>query len=289
MIALRADFYAHCAQFANLRDALEKHQAYIGPMNKDELRCAIEEPAKRNGWEFEPRLVDLLLNDVGNEPGALPLLSHALLETWKHRQGRTLTLAGYTESGKVSGAIAKTAETVYQSLGPEQQAIARNIFLRLTELGEGTQDTRRRAQLSELVPRPEDAPAVEAALKTLADARLVTTGEGVAEVAHEALIREWPTLRQWLDEDRTGLRIHRRLTQDADEWQRFNHDEGALYRGMRLAAVNEWAKDHSGELNALERESLDASRALQASELRLAEILRTNSGRRRVRPTIGVD
>ena len=266
VIALRADFYAHCAQFANLRDALAKRQEYIGPMCADELRRAIEEPAKRNGWEFEPGLVDLLLNDVGDEPGALPLLSHALLETWKRRQGRTLTLAGYTESGKVSGAIAKTAETVYQSLGPEQQAIARNIFMRLTELGEGTQDTRRRAQLSELVPRPQDEPAVEAALKTLADARLVTTSEGVAEVAHEALIREWPTLRKWLDEDRTGLRIHRQLTQDVKEWDQRGKDESYLYRGGRLAVVEEWANRRAEALNVLEREFLASCSELAKQE-----------------------
>ncbi len=145
VITLRADFYAHCAQYANLREAVAKHQEYIGPMSAEELRRAIEEPARRNGWEFERGLVDLLLREVGDEPGGLPLLSHALLETWQRRRGRTLTLAGYAESGGVRGAIAKTAESVYQRLTPEQQPIARSIFIRLTELGEGTQDTRRRA------------------------------------------------------------------------------------------------------------------------------------------------
>ena len=162
IIALRADFYHFCAQFEDLREALERYQAYIGPMTPDEMRRAIEEPARRNGWEFEPGLVDLILRDVGEEPGALPLLSHALLETWARRRGHTLTLGGYAESGTVRGAIAKTAEAVYQALDAEQQAIARNVFLRLTELGEGTQDTRRRAARSELVPRPEKADAVSA-------------------------------------------------------------------------------------------------------------------------------
>ena len=133
VITLRADFYAHCAEFDDLREALAKRQEYIGPMNAVELRRAIEEPARRNGWEFEPGLVDLLLRDVGDEPGALPLLSHALLETWKRRRGHTLTLAGYHESGGVHGAIAKTAETVYRQLKSDQQIIARSIFLRLTE------------------------------------------------------------------------------------------------------------------------------------------------------------
>ena len=150
IITLRADFYIHCAQFDSLREALAKHQEYIGPMNPTELRRAIEEPARQGGWNFEPSLVDFLLEEVGAEPGALPLLSHALLETWQRRRGRTLTFGGYHESGGVRGAIAKTADRVWNQLGFEQQAIARNIFLRLTELGEGTQDTRRRVARSEL-------------------------------------------------------------------------------------------------------------------------------------------
>jgi DNA-binding SARP family transcriptional activator len=172
VIALRADFYAQCAPFENLRQALCERQVYIGAMSSEELRRAIEEPARRGGWAFEPGLVDLLLHEVGDAPGALPLLSHALLETWRQRRGRTLTLAGYQGSGGVSGALAKTAETTFNRLTPEQQAIARNLFVRLTELGEGSDDehlpglyTRRRAPLSELILRPEDAPAVQDVLK----------------------------------------------------------------------------------------------------------------------------
>jgi len=182
-----------------------------------------------------------------------------LLETWTRRRGRTLTLRGYAESGGVRGAIAKTAEGVYQRLTPEQQRIARNIFIRLTELGEGTQDTRRRAALSELIPNPQLQPSVESVLKILADARLVTTAEETAEVAHEALIREWPTLRQWLIEDREGLRLHRHLTEAAQAWDELDRDPGELYRGARLSQAAEWAAQHAGELNTLERAFLDAS------------------------------
>jgi WD40 repeat protein/energy-coupling factor transporter ATP-binding protein EcfA2 len=265
IIALRADFYAHCAQFDRLRMALERNQAFIGPMNLEELRCVIEEPARRSGWEFERGLVDLLLRDVGNEPGGLPLLSHALLETWKHRRGKTMTLESYGESGGVRGAIARTAETVFnQDLQPDQRVIARNIFLRLTELGESTQETRRRATLAELIPHPEDAPQVETVLKKLVDARLVTAGQGTVEVAHEALIREWPTLRKWLDENREGLRLHHQLNQAAQDWLRLGNDSGALYRGVRLSQAMEWAEMHDDQLSQLEREFLTASRELEA-------------------------
>ncbi len=264
VIALRADFYAHCAQYASLREAVALHQAYIGPMSAGELRRAIEEPARRGGaegvrWEFEPGLVDLLLREVGDEPGALPLLSHALLETWRRRRGRTLTLKGYAECGGIHGAIARTAETVFRNLSPEEQAIARSIFLRLTELGEGTQDTRRRAALGELFPNPRLQPVAESVLKTLTDARLITTSEDTAEVAHEALIREWPTLRQWLTEDREGLRLHRHLTEAAQAWDELERDPGELYRGARLAQALEWAAAHADDLNALEREFLRAA------------------------------
>ncbi len=260
IITLRADFYAHCARFPNLREALSRHQEYIGAMTQEELRRAIEEPAREGEWSFEPGLVDLLLQDVGDEPGALPLLSHALLETWKRRRGRMLTFTGYAESGGIRGAIAKTAQRVYQRLAPEEQGIARGIFLRLTELGEGTQDTRRRAARSELIPRPEEARDVEAVLQVLAEARLITLGEEAVEVAHEALIREWPTLREWLNEDREGLRLHRHLTEAAQEWDRRNRDPGEVYRGARLAQALEWSRPNADGLNALEREFLEASR-----------------------------
>ena len=128
VITLRADFYSHCAPYAALREALANQQEYIGPMRADELRQAVERPARLGGWEFEPGLVDLILRDVSDEPGALPLLSHALLETWRHRRGRTLTLESYAEAGRVQGAIATTAEAVFQSMALDEQAITRSVF-----------------------------------------------------------------------------------------------------------------------------------------------------------------
>ena len=248
ILTLRADFYAHCAQFDNLRLALAQHQAYIGAMDANELRDAIEKPAALGGWDFEPGLVDAILDDVAAEPGALPLLSEALLETWRRRRGQTLTFAGYHAAGGVRGAIGRKADDVYDSLQPEQQAIARNIFVRLTSLGEGTQDTRRRAPLAELVGSGATAEQAAAVLQVLEDARLVTAereqsataGEETPEtvyvdVTHEALIREWRTLDNWLHEDREGLLVHRRLTEAAQEWVLLKRDPGALFRGVRLA------------------------------------------------------
>ncbi len=279
VIALRADFYGHCAAYPRLAAALEDHQALVGPMSEEELRRAIERPAERAGLILEPGLAEGILRDVVGEPGALPLLSHSLLETWKRRSGRMLTLIGYLQAGGVQGAIAKTAETVYRdAFSSEQQGLARNIFLRLTELGEGIEDTRRRVAIAELPPRPELAESVNEVLRTLADARLVTIGEGTVEVAHEALIRHWPTLRRWLDEDREGRRVHRRLTETAQEWDAAGRDPALLYRGTRLAGASDWAAAHDNELNELEREFARASR-----ERELHEIETTRRRNRRLR------
>ena len=261
IIVFRADFYAHCAQYANLREAVSTQQEFVGPMSREELKRAIEEPARAGGWDIEPELVDLILDEVGDEPGALPLMQHALQETWKRRRGRTMTLRGYAEAGRISGAIAKTAEAVYQELRPEQQAIARRIFLRLVELEEGAQDTRRRARLSELSPRAEDKSLVDAVLDKLVLNRLVVTTAETAEVAHEALLREWPRFREWIDQNREGLRVHRDLGKSAQDWDYLLRESGALYRGLRLVQALEWAAeaDHAAEMNDLEREFLAAS------------------------------
>ena len=278
VIALRADFYHHCAQYDSLRRLLEKQQRFIGAMSQNELRRAIEEPAKGSGLTFETGLVDLLLRDIGAsgdqspEPGALPLLSHALLETWRRREGNQLTFSGYTEAGGVQGAIAKTAESIFhEQLTSAQQAIARNIFLRLTELGEGTQDTRRRTLISELLPANDATEETQVVLNLLSAARLVTTDEESVEVAHEALIREWPTLRRWLNQNRDGLRLHRHLTESAQEWQELGHDRDELYRGARLEQAQEWANQHDDELNDLERDFLAASLTSQQQEIEEAQ------------------
>ena len=272
VITLRADFYAYCAKYRLLREALAENQEYIGAMDQDELRRAIQEPAERGRWEFESGLVDVLLHDVGQEPGALPLLSHALLETWQRRRGRTMTLGGYASSGGVHGAIAETAQAVFtDQFTSEQQSIARRIFLRLTELSDGPAavDTRRRATFDELVLKPEDETITRSVLKALADARLIITGQDSAEVAHEALIREWPTLRGWLEENRESLRLHRQLTEAAQEWSAMERTPDMLYRGVRLEQVRALAHTYDDEMNPLEREFLAAS--IEVSEREAVE------------------
>ncbi|HET6954888.1 MAG TPA: WD40 repeat domain-containing protein, partial [Acidimicrobiales bacterium] len=270
LLAVRADFYGHCGAHPELARLVGAGTTLLSPMTRHEMAAAIGGPARVAGLRLEPGLAEVVLRDLGDEPGALPLLSHALLETWKRRRGRMLTHDGYRDAGGVQGAIARTAESVYGGLGPAEQALARRVFLRLTELGEGTEDTRRRIAVTELSTGRADAERLATVVGTLADARLITTGEAGVELAHEALIREWPRLRAWLDDDREGLRIHRHLTHAAQDWAALGRDPAELYRGPRLAAAVEWAEGggDGAALNPLEQEFLDDSGERQRQEAR---------------------
>jgi len=273
LLTLRADFYTQLAFQDHLRELVSQNQEFIGAMNREELTRAILQPAALGNWKVQEGLVEVILDDLGTEPGALPLLSHALLETWKRRRGRVLTVSGYTAAGGVRGAIAQTAETVFrQRLSPEQQPIARMIFVKLAEMGEDSLDTRRRAAFSELITRATDPTTIDAVLGILTDARLVTTGTQepgetrVVEVAHEALIREWPTLRDWLNQNRQGLILHRQLTEDMNDWIKLGRDPGALYRGVRLKQTLEWTKTNAELISLAEQEFLDASQKVARQE-----------------------
>jgi WD40 repeat protein/type II secretory pathway predicted ATPase ExeA len=276
ILTMRADFYHRCAAYRDLASRISARQVLVGPMNEAELRRAIEQPARRVGLRFEPGLVDTILADVARQPGSLPLLQHALLELWEQRQGRLLTLSAYQASGGVSGAITRRADGVYDSLGSEEQAVVRRLMLRLTQPGEGTEDTRRRAKKRELLPGSGEQQAmVEGVLQRLVHARLLTTsrdtasGEEVVDVAHEALIRGWVRLQGWIDEDRMALHTHRQLTEAAETWEQNDRDASYLYRGVRLAQAGEWVEMHAGDLNKLEQAFLGASQA--AAETRERE------------------
>jgi WD40 repeat protein len=269
---LRADFYGHCTAHPRLAEALGADQVLLGPMTEAELRRAIEAPAARVGLTLEPGLTEAMVKDVLGEPGGLPLLSHCLLETWKRRSDRLLTVIGYLQAGGAHGAIAKTAEHVFEhELTVDEQAVARRIFMRLAQPGDGTEDTRRRAEMHELVAPAGGAEEVQHVLDVLARARLITVSKDTVDVAHEAVIRHWPRFRDWLEEDREGWLLHRKLTEAATEWRSLGRDPGALLRGNRLAATADWAAGPGqDQVSALEREFLEASRSAAVTELEQA-------------------
>ena len=281
LIAIWADFYGRCAAHAGLAELMGSSHVLVGPMRADEFARAIELPAEAAGLRVEPELTAALVTDVLDEPGGLPLLSTALLELWQKRDGRTLRMASYQETGGVRGAVARLAEQAYGRLEPDQQTIARGILLRLAVSNEGAAVVRRRAPLSEF--DAAENPNVARVLGVLADSRLLTVSEGTVEVAHEALLREWPRLAGWIEEDAEGRRLRSHLIDAAKEWQASNRDAGELYRGARLATALDWTTEHTLELNDLERAFLNDSRA--ATEREADRTRRTN---RRLRGLLAV-
>lgn len=269
VLALRADFYGHCLEHPGLSRCLETNLYNVPRMTPEQLRETIERRLRLADGRAEPGLIDSLLEDVGAEPGNLALLEHALGQLWERcgGPGCTLTNRAYAEIGRLRGALGRHADEVYAGLGDEsQERLAQKIFLELVHLGEGAQDTRRRVAKAELLGlgKPEE---VEALLARLASSRLIATGrageETFVEVSHEALIREWPALREWVTQNREELRLERRLLQAAEEWQSLNRDRGALLQGARLAQAEDWLSRHT-DAPALMRQFVQASVAARA-------------------------
>jgi WD40 repeat protein/class 3 adenylate cyclase len=268
---IRADFLGNCAPYREFAELLAANLVLVGAMTPDELRRAIELPARRSGLRVESSLTQALIADITDEPGALPLLSTALVELWDARSDGWLRLEAHERTGGVRGAVARLAEESFDRLdGPEREA-ARAILLRLVQ-GEGDTIARRRAPVAEF--EPDRDPARAAVLERFTRDRLLTMSDGTVEVAHEALLSEWPRLREWLAEDAQGRQLRLHLTEASNQWERSGREPGELYRGARLSATLDWSTLHGRELNDLEREFVAASR--DASERESQRQRRTN-------------
>ena len=209
-------------------------------MRRDELRQAVERPAQRVGLRVEPELADALVADVEGEPGALPLLSTALLEIWQQRDGTPPAPRGVRAHRRRSrGSRAARRGRVSASSIPRQQAVARSALVRLAAEGPGGSG-RAPARAAAPSSRPSAATTSRGSSSCSPSGACSPSSAGSVEVAHEALLREWPRLRGWIEDDREGLRIHRGVTAAAEEWLRLDRDEGALYRGTRLTEAREW-------------------------------------------------
>jgi tetratricopeptide (TPR) repeat protein len=281
LLTLRGDFYGRAiAADRELSDALGAGQVNLGPMKQEELRAAIVEPAKRVGLSFETGLVDRILEDVGEEPGNLPLLEYALTELWNRRSGNKLTFDAYNASGQVMGAIAERAETVFAKFSADEQKTARRLFTRLVRVasaGEEGSDTRRRARRGEL--REEGWKLVEIFAgqqnRLLVASLDPVTGEDTAEVAHEALIRNWKRLRDWIEEDRDFLLWRQQLRLYLSAWQASEkRDEGTLLRGAVFEEAYRWLRARGEELSQGEREFIEKSgRAVRVSKVAVRSTL----------------
>jgi len=259
VLALRADYYGRCAAYPELSALLAASNVLVGSMRRDELRRAVEGPCARAGLRIEAPLTEALLADVEREPGGLPLMSTALLELWQRRDGRRLRHRVYEQMGGVRGAVARLAEDAYDQLDAGQQVVARGVLMRLVGSGDGDAVERRRVALDDLeIDRDVNVGRVVA---LLTDRRLLTVSAGSVELAHEALLREWPRLAGWIEEDRDGLRIQRALSIAAQEWERLDQDDGALLRGSRLTEAVQWRDAQGPSLNQRERRFLEAAEA----------------------------
>ena len=265
IVTMRADFMDHPLQYPGYGELIQRRTEFVLPLSPDEIESTIVRPAERVGLEVEPELTVAVVNDVRAEPGALPLLQYALTEVFTRRTGRLLTLEAYIESGGALGALARRAEEVYNEMDDDSKAATQQLFLRLVTLGEGTQDTRRRVGWGELNAIAHDKPAIFDVQDAYVRYRLLTTDrdpqtrEPTLEVAHEALIREWSRLREWLNDSREDIRTQRRLSAASNEWREAGREKSFLMSGAQLEQINDWANTTDVILTEEERAFLASS------------------------------
>lgn len=282
VLTMRADFWGECAEHTELRRLMQEHQELVAPMSGHELRSAIEQQARAVGLRFEPSLCEKIVEHVQSEPGAMPLLQHALLKLWERRHGPWLSAVEYEALGGVQRAIAETADSIYNGLAEEDRGRMRTVFVRLTRVddsggaGEARRDTRQRVAKSDLIPAGADSLPYVSLIAHLADARLLvtnispSTAQEEVEVVHEALIRHWPRLTQWLEEQRDSLALREALNKAARDWKKRQRSrQWLVHSGSRLRECDELVKRFPGLFNQVEQEYLTACRA-QAQRSRVS-------------------
>ena len=290
VVTVRADYFDRPLTHRSIGELMAAHHVAITPLSAEELERAVAGPAERAGARLEPGLLAAIVADVSDRPAALPLLQYCLTEVYDRRDGLVMTLAAYRELGSVSGALGRRAEEGFQSLDDEDRLAARELFTRLVTPGEGAADTRRRARRSELIALPVGSYAMERVLGAFGSQRLLTfdrdpaTREPTVEVGHEALLTEWPRLKAWVDEDREGLRVMRRVAEAGEAWVQGGREEADLLHGARLEAASEWAEANPERLSAYERHFVAASTAARDA----AEARERRTTRRLHRLAVGV-
>ena len=268
--ALRADFYGHAVEGPTLLPVLRRHQVLVGPMDPDSLRRVVVEPARRAGATVEPELVELVLRDLsprGAAPdaSALPMMSHALLATWKQARNARLRVSDYVAVGGVAGAVQRTAEQVYGSLDEDGRATARWLFSQLVNVDEDGVATRRRVETRDLAQRDALTPVIEAFVA----GRILTATDHTLEISHEVLLTVWPRLGEWLTADREVLRLRRRIGLAAQAWEESGREPEGLLRGTLLDLARPLFDDPSPRLTALERSFVAESLAHEADIVRV--------------------
>ncbi len=265
LVTLRADYYDRPLHYAEFGELIRSRVETVLPLSAEELERAVSAPAIREGVQFEEGLVSRIVSDVHYEPGALPLMQYALTELFEYRDGRRMTLEAYASIGGTGGALAKRADEIYLETDETTQELIRQLFLRLVTLGEGAEDTRRRVNRSELMHVTSEQDIVNEIIDLYASSRLISldhdpaTRQPTVEVAHEAILREWDRLRQWLNESRDEIRLQRQLARMAEDWRNSQEDPSYLAHGSRLEQFEEWATSTPLALTPEEERFLQAS------------------------------
>ena len=275
ILAMRADFFGKCLEqeYSGLGQKIQENLVSVTPMNREQLREAIALPARRVNLSVEYVLIERMLRDIEGSPGSLPLLEYTLTRLCQEKTDNQLKLSIYEQLGGIGGTLDRRATQVYQQLSAAEQQIAKQIFLCLTQLGEGTEDTRRRILKPELMTDKYPQSDLEEVIQKLADEKLIVTDEQadkgdvaqrvvVIDVAHEALIRHWQQLRRWLDDNRKALRRQREIEEDAQFWAIHDNSQDFLWRGYKLAEAEKVLSEYAATvpLSMLAQEFLEASR-----------------------------
>ncbi len=283
VLSLRADHLGDLAPYPDIARILEAGLYLLGPMREPQLRQAVEGPARRAGLRLEPGLVDLMLSELDGEAAGLPMLSHVLRETWERREGPTLTIEGYQATGGIQHAVSQSAESLYCAMDEPDRARLRSLLLRLVMPTDGE-------PVRAKVPREKVTTdeAHRCLVEQLVGARLLTIDGDTLQIAHEALVRVWPRLRGWLDDDVEGQRLFRHLSGAAEAWDTMGRPDSELYRGSRLSRTLEWRDRSRTDLDEAETGFLAASVSLAEEEVRAAEAgeARDRRVRRRLRASL---
>ncbi len=275
IITMRVDYESYLNKVPLFQSLFEQGEVRVAAMNGGELREAIEKPAELVGLKFEDGLVDALVREIVGEPAALPLLQFTLLQLWDNRERNRVTWETYRRLGGVMQALANTANHLYDNLLPEEQVTAKRILLRIVRPSSGLEFTRSRIQRRVFYQSGEAQDRIDRVLDKLIQSRLVRLTEGATssddqiEVAHEALVRNWPRMSEWLEEAAVSLRHRQRLSTQTEQWDRLGRDPGALLRGTLLADAKQY-----DDLSPLETEFVKASEETQAEEEREKERVR---------------
>lgn len=283
IVTVRSDALDRIRSLTLIGDGIGRGVYLLGALSEEAYRAAIEQAAKAAGLAVEPGLVELAVRDAGDRASTLPHLSHAMQETWVRREGATLTVAGYEDSGGIAGAIAQSAEDCFRSLTHDEQAICRALMLRLLDRRTDGVTTRRHVPAAPLLADADRRRVLE----RLTRARLVTSDDDDAVVvAHEAIASAWPRLDAWLEEDAEGARTLRAIETAAMGWDAGGRSEDDLLRGARLHSALDWREAAHPDLTGVEDALLAASVDREQREIR--ELSERASHERRRNRVLGV-